>query len=80
MPDDWDEHDDVVAAGSICPVPDRGALAVSYMPPDRTGGDNAKPSCEFTCPRCAIDFAVSEDQLIFQSVPKEWLLARVQAE
>ena len=75
-PDDWDERDDAVAAGSICPVPDCGALAVSY----RTGRDHAKPWCEFTCPRCGIDFAVPEDELIFQSVPKQWLLARVQAE
>ena len=78
MPDDWDERDDVVAAGSICPVPDCGALVLSYRPPDRTGRDSAKPCCEFNCPRCGIDFAVPEDELIFQSVPKEWLLARVQ--
>jgi hypothetical protein len=79
MPDDWDERDDVVAAGSICPIPDCGALVVTYGPPDRTGRDNAKPWCEFTCPCCGIDFTVPEDELIFQSVPKEWLLARVEA-
>lgn len=78
MPADWDESDDVVAAGSICPVPDCGALVVSYRPPDRTGRNNAKQWCEFTCPRCGIDFTVPEDELIFQSVPKEWLLASVQ--
>jgi hypothetical protein len=80
MRDDWNERDDVVAAGSICPVPDCGALAVAYRSPDHTVRDNAEPWCEFTCPRCGIDFAVPEDELIFQSVPKEWLLARVQAE
>jgi hypothetical protein len=79
MLDDWDESDEVVAAGSICPVPDCGALVISYRPPDRTGRVNAKSWCEFTCSRCGIDFSVPEDQLIFQSVPKEWLLARVQA-
>jgi hypothetical protein len=79
MLDDSDERDDVVAAGSICPVPDCGALVVSYRPPERTGRDNARSSCEFTCPNCLIDFSVPEDELIFQSVPKEWLLARVQA-
>ena len=42
MLDDWDEHNEVEAAGSICPVPDCGALVVSYKPPDRTGHDNAK--------------------------------------
>ena len=79
MPDDWDERGEVVAAGSICPIPDCGALVVSYRPSDRTGRDNARSWREFTCPRCGIDFTVPEDELIFQSVPKEWLLARVQA-
>ena len=79
MVDDWDERDEVVAAGSICPVPNCGALVVSYRPSAPTGWENAKSWCEFTCQRCAIDFTVPEDELIFQSVPKEWLLARVQA-
>jgi hypothetical protein len=60
MLDDWNERDVVVAAGSICPVPDCGASAVSYRAPDRTGRDNAKSWCEFTCPRCGIDFTASE--------------------
>jgi hypothetical protein len=42
MLDDWDERNEVVAAGSICPIPDCGALVVSYGPPDRTGHNNAK--------------------------------------
>jgi hypothetical protein len=79
MIDDWDQNDEVVAAGSICPVPDCGALAISYRPPDHTGRHNATSWCEFTCPRCGISFTVPEDELIFQSVPKEWLLARVHA-
>jgi hypothetical protein len=79
MVDDWDERDEVVGAGSICPVPDCGALVISYRPPDRKGRINAKSWCEFTCSCCGIDFTVPEDELIFQSVPKVWLLARVQA-
>ena len=79
MLDNWDERDEVVAAGSICPVPDCSAVVVAYGPPDRAGRDNARPRCEFTCPRCGTEFTVPEDELIFQSVPKEWLLARVQA-
>ncbi len=43
MPDLRDERDDVVAAGSICPIPDCGALVVAYRPPDRTGSDSARP-------------------------------------
>jgi hypothetical protein len=79
MLDSWDERDEVVAAGSICPVADCGALVISYGPPDRTGLDNAKSWCEFACSRCGTNFTVPEDELIFQSVSKEWLLARVQA-
>lgn len=78
MLDGWDERDGVVAAGSICPVPDCGALVVSYRPPERKGPHNARSWCEFTCLHCGIDFSVPEDELIFQSVPKEWLFARVQ--
>jgi hypothetical protein len=65
MLDDWDERAEVVAAGSICPVPDCGALAISYGPPGRTGRDNARSWCEFTCPRCGLDFTVPEDELSF---------------
>ncbi len=79
MLDDRDERDEVAAAGSICPVPDCGALVISYGPPDRAGRDDAKSWCEFACTRCGTVFTVPEDELIFQSVPKEWLLARVQA-
>jgi hypothetical protein len=78
MLDNWDERDEVVAAGSICPIPDCSALVVAYRPPVRAGRDNARLWCEFTCPRWGTDFTVPEDELIFQSVPKEWLLARVQ--
>jgi len=79
MLDDWDERDDVVAAGSICPVPDCSALVVSYKPPARMGRDTARSWFEFTCLQCGMDFSVPEDELIFQSVPKEWLFAKVEA-
>ncbi len=55
-----------------------GALAVAYGSTDDAGRDHSQP-WEFTCPRCGIDFTVPEDELLFQSVPKEWLLARVHA-
>ena len=77
MPDDWDEHDDI-AAGSSCPMADCGELAVAYRSTDGVERDDSEP-WEFTCPRCGIDFTVPEDELIFQSVPKNWLLAKVQA-
>jgi hypothetical protein len=75
MPDDRDEQDDVVAAGASCPIPDCGALAITYRPTEGVGRADSKP-WEFTCPRCGIDFTVPEDELILQPVPKEWLVAR----
>jgi hypothetical protein len=76
---DWEERDDVVAAGSICPILDCGALAFAYKPPELTGQDKAKSWLDFSCPRCGIDFTVREDELLFQSVQREWLLARLHA-
>ena len=76
MQDDWYEHDNDVASGSSCPIPECGALAVAYRSPSARC-DNSE-LCEFTCPRCGSDFIASSDALIFQSVPKKWLLAEVQ--
>ena len=78
MADDWDEHDEVVAAGSSCPMPDCGALVVAYRSADGVERDHSEP-WEFTCPRCGIEFTVTEADLIFQSLPEDWLLGRVQA-
>jgi hypothetical protein len=75
MPGNWDEQEDVVAAGASCPIPDCGALAVTYRLTEGVGRADSKP-WEFTCPRCGIDFTVPEDELILQPVPKEWLVAR----
>ena len=42
MPDDWDEHDDI-AAGSSCPMPNCGELAVAYRSTDGVGRDHSEP-------------------------------------
>lgn len=76
---EWDESDDEVVAGATCPTSDCGALVLAYRSSDCGRRLNAAP-WEFTCPRCGIDFAVSEADLIFHSVPKDWLLAKVHAE
>jgi hypothetical protein len=76
MRDDRSEFDDEVAAGSTCPTPDCGALALVFAP-QTTRGSHAE-LWEFTCPRCGNDFVVTADNLIFQSVPKKRLLAQVQ--
>ena len=84
MSDDWDDHADVVAAGSSCPASECGASALAYGPPDRGGRDHAEPR-ESTSPRREINLAVPEcavprkDELIFQGVLRNWLVPRVQA-
>ena len=55
---------------------DRGALVLAYRPPDRRGRDDAEP-WEFACGRCGVEFVVPEDELVFRSVPKDRLLAKV---
>jgi len=76
MPHDWEQREDVIAAGTTCPMPDCGALAIAYRSTEDVRHDDAEP-WEFTCPRCEFEFTVPEGDLIFQSVPKNWLSAKV---
>lgn len=54
----------------------RCVSAVAYRSADGLGRDHSEP-WEFTCPRCGIDFTMPDDELIFQSVPNEWLFSGV---
>lgn len=76
MSHDRNEIDDKVASGAICPMADCGALMVSYRLSDSLPPDFAE-LWEFTCPLCGTGFAVSEADLIFRAVPKDWLLAKI---
>jgi len=74
MPHDWEQHDDIVAAASSCPMPDCSSLVIEY----RTASSVRPGHPEdwgFRCSRCGIDFTVTQGELIFQSVPKQWLSA-----
>ena len=73
----WEACDEV-AAGAICPMPDCGELVIALRATTAGEHDRGKP-WEFTCPRCELDFTVPEDELMFQSVPREWVMARIQA-
>jgi DNA-directed RNA polymerase subunit M/transcription elongation factor TFIIS len=77
MSDDWQEGDDLIAAGTICPMPDCGVLAVAYRSTSRASTDDAE-TWEFMCARCGIEFTAPKSDLIFQSVPRGWLFAKVQ--
>lgn len=75
MPKEWGEGDDVVAAGGNCPWDGCGALAVAYRLALKHARARAAP-WKFSCPRCGLEFEIPDDELIFQSVPKNWLLAK----
>ena len=78
MRDDWEELTAEVAAGAICPRPGCGAIGIAFRP-KYSARSGPVELWEFTCPRCQIDFMAPEQRFIFQSVPKEWLLAGIQA-
>jgi hypothetical protein len=72
MSHDWEQRDDIVAAASSCPVPDCSSLVVEYRAAGSVRSDDSE-KWWFTCPRCGMEFTVPPSELIFQSVPKQWL-------
>ncbi|MGA3209850.1 MAG: hypothetical protein ABSD20_01005 [Terriglobales bacterium] len=62
----------VVVAASSCPAPECGSLVIDYRAADRLVSGHAG-AWEFTCSRCGWEFVVDPDELIFQSVSKQWL-------
>jgi len=78
-PEYYDEEVDIRAAGAVCPMIDCGALAIAYRPSDSLHELMPRPSArwEFVCPECGSEFAVLREDLLFQSVPRDWLLADV---
>ena len=73
MPDYFDELDEIIAAASICPVCDTLVFAYRSRYLNRHDSDR----WEFMCRLCGTGFAVPESELAFQSLPKEWLSAKV---
>ncbi len=68
----------ISAAGASCPMPGCDAVAISYRTsagPQRTSGLNT--DYEFLCPRCGAVFFAFGSGLIFDSVPRDWLLASI---
>ncbi len=72
IPHILEQHDDIVAAASTCPVPDCGSLVIEYRAATTIRPGHPE-DWEFTCSRCGIEFTVAHGELIFQSVPKQWL-------
>jgi hypothetical protein len=74
IPHILEQHDDIVAAASICPLPDCSSIVIEYRAASAIRLGHPE-DWEFTCSRCEIKFTVAHGEQIFQSVPKQWLLA-----
>jgi hypothetical protein len=73
MPGDVEQRDNVVVAGSTCPVAECSSLVFAYR--SHVNHDHGEP-WDFTCPRCGTEFLVPKEDLLLHSVPLEWLLAK----
>jgi hypothetical protein len=71
------QRDDIVAAVSKCPAPDCSVLVIEYKSAGSVRPDHPE-DWGFTCSRCGLEFTAVEGELIFQSVPKQWLSANIQ--
>jgi len=78
MPQTLEQCDDIVAAATGCPAPDCGSLVIDYRLAVRVRLGHPE-DWEFTCCRCGIVFTVTQGELIFQSVPTQWLSANIHA-
>ncbi len=76
MQHEWEELDDEVAVGAVCPMPECGALVIAFRAVYVVRPDRIQP-WEFACLRCGAEFDVPENDLVFQSVPRSWLLAGI---
>jgi len=75
---EWKQEVDLRATGAICPMPKCGALVVTYEPADsRNAITGAAATREFVCSECGNEFSATQDDLLFQSVPRDWLFAEV---
>ena len=76
---DWKVEVDLKATGAICPMAGCGALVISYEPEESLNEmrRNGNASWDFVCSECGSEFSAPAGDLVFQSVPREWLLAGV---
>jgi hypothetical protein len=55
-------------------MPHCGTLAVTYESSDALSAMN---EWEFVCPECGAEFSAPPGDLIFESIPREWLFSQV---
>jgi hypothetical protein len=70
----WKEEINLRAFGATCPMPHCGALAVTYESSDAL---STQHEWEFVCPECGAEFSAPPGDLIFESIPREWLFSQV---
>ena len=75
----WNGDVEVRAAGAICPMPNCGALAISYEAADSLNVYRRAVTAnwDFVCSECGIEFMAPKGDLLFQSIPRDWLLSQV---
>jgi hypothetical protein len=75
----WKEEIDLRAFGATCPMPDCGAMAVTYESSESLSGlvGSQRQYWDFVCCECGAEFSASPADLMFESVPREWLFAQV---
>jgi hypothetical protein len=67
------------AHGATCPMPGCGVLVVSYEMPT-SANEALRPASstwEFVCADCGAEFTAPKGDLLFQSVPRQWLFSEV---
>jgi len=74
---EWKEEVDLRAAGATCPMPECGALVITYETADRLSALTGASSIRFVCSECGAEFCAAPDDLLFKSVPREWLFTGV---
>jgi len=76
---EWKEEVDLRAFGTTCPMPNCGALVIAYEPADSINQITHNPgaSWDFLCPECGAEFSAPRGDLLFQSIPREWLFSEV---
>jgi hypothetical protein len=75
----WEEEVGLRAFGATCPMPSCGALVVTYESADSLNEIicSQGSAWEFVCAECGAEFSVPRGDLLFQSVPREWLFSQI---
>jgi hypothetical protein len=76
---EWGKDVGLRAFGATCPMPGCCALVVTYETADSLNEitHSRGGAWEFVCSECGAEFTAPRADLLFQSVPREWLLSQV---